>query len=494
MNKNKQYDFCPKCGALMRDGICQSCGYGEGQNEVAQKETVQNIPNGAVPAERILEETVGNGEKKSEEQTGMELKEMQEPDNFYSTNEDGERYYTPLVSPPPSTDWRAIKQQRQQNVQMPYGAQGQPVQNSQMPYGAQGQSVQNSQMPHGTQGQMAQGGGSGMPPYGPGGNQYYNGMPGGMPSGKKNSNAAVIVVCIIAVLASVFIIVAGICLQRYFQKMVDEKEQQGYHEDYDKDYNDDWDHDYDDDHDFDDWDHDYDYDYDFDDWDDEHENDDAYGVTPDALYYKELTDCIDYDVDYDFSYESYAYYDEEDVPDCLEFYVYYVKLKGEQIPNLDDINAQLEYYAKWYVDNYAMELAEEGEECYVSVYAYVTYNDEQKASIVLSETVETEKSYYTGLYPINIDLVNGTILQNSDMIQIDGEFAKEFRKKSIIQNGDDFPDISDEEIYDYLTDEDTLILFYTPVGLEVGINIDDGYYGWITVTYKDYQNLLTLSG
>lgn len=27
MNQQGQFDLCPKCGALARDGVCQSCGY-----------------------------------------------------------------------------------------------------------------------------------------------------------------------------------------------------------------------------------------------------------------------------------------------------------------------------------------------------------------------------------------------------------------------------------------------------------------------------------
>ncbi|MGN1148159.1 MAG: hypothetical protein ACI4TB_07025, partial [Lachnospiraceae bacterium] len=27
MGDSSRFDFCPKCGALARDGVCQSCGY-----------------------------------------------------------------------------------------------------------------------------------------------------------------------------------------------------------------------------------------------------------------------------------------------------------------------------------------------------------------------------------------------------------------------------------------------------------------------------------
>ena len=27
MSENRDFGFCPRCGALMQSGICQSCGY-----------------------------------------------------------------------------------------------------------------------------------------------------------------------------------------------------------------------------------------------------------------------------------------------------------------------------------------------------------------------------------------------------------------------------------------------------------------------------------
>ena len=28
MSEKRDFDFCPRCGALMQNGMCQSCGYG----------------------------------------------------------------------------------------------------------------------------------------------------------------------------------------------------------------------------------------------------------------------------------------------------------------------------------------------------------------------------------------------------------------------------------------------------------------------------------
>lgn len=455
-----QYDFCPKCGALMREGVCQSCGFIAGAENapVTEKEVqpVQPVP-----------ETTDN-------------------------------YYTPFVTPPPTTDWREVRRnavEQRQNAG-PYGANSQsgamPVQGNPNAYAqssmpAMGNMPQQNpisqpnpmpqQNPISQQNPMPQqsgmnyygaNGGGGMPPYGAGA--------GGAGSPKKNGNTAIIVVCIIAVLAAVFIIVAGIMAQRAFNRIVEEKRIQDEYI-------------YDDDEDeFEDY-----YDDDYDDEDEEYDED-LYGVTPDALYYEGLTDSIDYDVDYSVSFESYTSEDTDEFGDNVQFHVYYVLLEGEQIPNLEEINEQLAFCAKWYVSKYAEEA--DGGDCYITSYAYVTYNDEHKVSIVLSETAETKDRYYTDLYPINIDLVNGAVTPVTDMIRVDADLAREFKEKSIEQNGEDFPNLTEEEIYSHMTDPDSLIVFYTPVGLEVGINYEDvdGYTGWITVTYKDYGSLLKQTG
>lgn len=403
--KNGQNDFCPKCGALRRDGVCQSCGNAAGE----------------VPEE--------------------------------------ENYYTPLVAPAPATDLRAMKEQRK-------------VQNGQSMCGAPGQIPQNGRP-----------GCGGMPP-------VNNGIPmGAVPPQnhqKNNSNLAIFIVCIIAVLAAVFVLAAGIFVQQSVKRMREEQKIRVEEEwpevwEYDEDYG-------------------YD-DYEYDDYEPyegdepyEDENDSLYGDTPDALYYERLTDSIDYNVNYEFSFEEYL--SENEDAGNLDYHVYYVLLDGEKIPNLERINALLEYYSKWYVKYAAGKQAENGVECYVSSYAYVTYNDEYKVSIVLSESIQIGDEYYVELYPINIDLVNGIVVNNTDMIEIDAEFVKDFRKRSRKQNDEALPSLTDEQIYNLMKDEGSLIVFYTPVGLEVGVNYEteQGYSGWVTVTYKDYQNFLSLSG
>ena len=79
-----------------------------------------------------------------------------------------------------------------------------------------------------------------------------------------------------------------------------------------------------------------------------------------------------------------------------------------------------------------------------------------------------------------------TIPTGSLSLDIDDEFAIDFRKRCEEQNGEinGLNYYSDQQIREYLTNENSLIIFYTPLGMEVGIHYDDG---WATVTYKDYE-------
>ncbi len=52
--RRNEYDFCPKCGALMQNGQCQSCGYGRRLKAAAEaKESTYDMP-GAKPEKKSM--------------------------------------------------------------------------------------------------------------------------------------------------------------------------------------------------------------------------------------------------------------------------------------------------------------------------------------------------------------------------------------------------------------------------------------------------------
>ena len=77
-------------------------------------------------------------------------------------------------------------------------------------------------------------------------------------------------------------------------------------------------------------------------------------------------------------------------------------------------------------------------------------------------------------------------MTNTQILKIDDEFTIDFRERCEKQNGEIYGlnYYSDQDITSLMNEESTLILFYTPLGLEVGFNYPDG---WVTVTYPDYE-------
>lgn len=207
-------------------------------------------------------------------------------------------------------------------------------------------------------------------------------------------------------------------------------------------------------------------------------------------YYTRLKDAIRYDLDYSVSWKEYDY--DSDYENVL-IAASYPQLEGDNIPNLDYINDYIFDEVQFWVDSFE-EYVDEGyfyedDEFMLEALAYVTYMDEEKISIVFSEYGYADYESMAYLFSINIDVQNGVILENSSIIDMDDEFAVEFRKRNKEQNDASgfIDELSDQEIVEYLNSPTLGVVFYTPLGLEVGINLDDG---WYTVTYMDYEKYL----
>lgn len=211
------------------------------------------------------------------------------------------------------------------------------------------------------------------------------------------------------------------------------------------------------------------------------------GYMPDASdpYYVELADAVRTDLFYQVRWKECKVKKGE-----ISFLALYPQLEGE-IPHLEDLNVELEEEALFYtnyLEDYARE--EEGLISEVESIAYVTYMDEEIISIVFQETIWYGGGSLPGLYDLNIDVQTGTILRHTDILNYSEELAAEFRSRNAIQNGEE---LSKEEWTDetlkQLLGGGSGILFYTPVGLELGVNYqgNGGIYGWATVTLKEYE-------
>ncbi len=418
--------------------------------------------------------------------------------NSYGGNQPGSN---PYYGQPMQGD-NSYRGQPVQNAN-PYGGQpaqnanpyvGQPAQNDNL-YG--GQSAQNANLYGGQPAQnynaysgqpMQNGNQYGVPPYG--NNQF---SPYAVPP-KKNSTG--LIIGIVAAVVLLFLIAVGALVYKVVSMYADAGENRHANkEEYDFD---DWEKERErkenyDNHHYDDNDNDDSYNYD-DDYGYDDSYDDDYDYDSDEYY--TLHDDIQGGLSYTVDFEYYEYDSNHENVDILVLYPV-IENSDESIPNLDKLNATIEsevdFLVEYYEDEYGDYFIEDDDSYFhASSTGYVTYMDEEKMSIVFSENVYADdgRTYYSDafLYSINIDMENGIILENESMLNVDDEFSVEFREKSDIQNGEisSLTMMSDQEITGHFDSSD-IIVFYTPQGMEIGFNYDEG---WVTVTYKDYEQYL----
>ena len=318
-------------------------------------------------------------------------------------------------------------------------------------------------------------------PYGVPGNNPYS--PYAVPQKKSHTGLIVgIIVAVIVLFLAAFIALVSKIAQAIKEEKAHSYQEESYYSD--EDYNFDY---YDDNHYYDDND-DNAYRYDDDDEIDEgYTYDDDYDYDSDEYYtlHDDLKDNLSYSVDFD-------YIEYDSVNENVYIVMGYPIITGKDVPNLDKLNetlaSEIDQYIEYYEDTYQQYMTDEDDIFYAYINAYVTYMDEEKLSIVYNETVYGDYTEQVYLECVNIDMENGIILDNTQMLSIDDDFSVEFRQKSDIQNGANsyLDSLTDQEITEYFKSRH-IIVFYVPQGMEIGFNYEEG---WVTVTYADYEQYL----
>lgn len=537
MNDQEQLNVCPRCGAVLNSGVCPSCGYEAPKQGEQIDGVIYNAPDVyQSPVEKDIYQSPGTevvprdtGGRFSGNQTGYS--------DYNSTQNNGGYNMTPYQS---GNNGYGYGNPYQNNANA-YGGSGNPYQNTGNVYGENGNPYQNagntyggSNNPYQNTGNMY---GSGNP-YQNTGNTYVNGQFSNYANtygGSQFSNAANnygknpypnnnayggnpyapdygynnpyspyaapqkkkytgLIIGIIITVVVLFLIALFALIYNAFNKL-DEKENNNnrydsYYDDYFYNYDDDI-YDYDPDYGFDyyypdygygyDYDYDYDYDYNFDD-DHDYDADEYYTLHNDDKK------GLDYTIDWE-------YYDHETDNENVAISVTYPVIIGDKIPNLDKLNEtiadEVAVITKYYEEDYSKHMLDEDNYFIALSEGYITYMSEDVLSIAFSEYIYSDYYNSVTLYCINIDMKDGVVMNNTGIIDVNDDFSVDFRKRSDKQNGtiEGLTLMTDQEITKYLTSEDNLIIFYTPQGLEVGFNYDDG---WVTVTYKDYEDFLKI--
>lgn len=578
MADSSRFDFCPKCGALSRDGVCQSCGY-VNQDIIKEMEaaraqaTVQQTPvqspAGQVQTENQpavqmqpnaqqanVQASVAQGQPEAAQPSVAQAPVAQQPTPpVAQTQSDAQAQNVQQPTPPAymqqpyARPVNTAPMQAQPMAQQPYAqapntqqptppaymqqpyarpvnaapmqaqpyarpvnvapmqgstgqtpvTQGQPM--AQQPY-AQAPNAQqpNVQAPN-VQPPMYQSGYGAVPPgqY-PG---YAPAVPPAQPPKKKGGTAVAICILVgIVLVALVALILVGVSLLEKAKKEQDR--QDAFRSDYEREekiLEDD-------------------FvapeetkdpgetgtigetqpdstepagDFSFYELDVTEQNRNESGQDPDIPYYSGPYNSLRDDLSYEITFTEAIYY-ATNLNASVD--VEYPQIVSDDMENMDYINEALRYEFEYYRDYFSTEYKEymtsEEDVFACEVDSFVTYMDEKILSVVFYEKIALKLGYetYQGInfYCLNFNLEMGTLLENTEVLRLDEDFAVDFRRREVEENGEEaLTAYSDQEILRMLKDGTRLVLFYTPMGLEVGLNLDERI---VYVTYDDYKNYL----
>ena len=217
------------------------------------------------------------------------------------------------------------------------------------------------------------------------------------------------------------------------------------------------------------------------------------GQDPDIPYYSGPYNSLRDDLSYEITFTEAIYY-ATNLNASVD--VEYPQIVSDDMENMDYINEALRYEFEYYRDYFSTEykdyMTSEEDVFACEVDSFVTYMDEKILSVVFYEKIALKLGYetYQGInfYCLNFNLEMGTLLENTEVLRLDEDFAVDFRRREVEENGEEaLTAYSDQEILRMLKDGTRLVLFYTPMGLEVGLNLDERI---VYVTYDDYKNYL----
>lgn len=586
MGENSRFDFCSKCGALAKDGVCQSCGY---QNpEIIQllaaenaQPTAENIQPTAdqpvqeqVAAEQPVSQTQPEAQSTAQEQFqgqfsgqiyGQTMNSTQQPvqmqgyygqqpvdqqstaqsQGYYGQQSTGQAqsYYAQQPTGPAQTYYsqQSTVQSQGYYTQQPTGqAQGYYTQQSagqtqgyygQQPAGqAQGYyGQQSTSQPQGyytqqqagqtqgyygqqsagqtqdyytqqqtsqTQGYYAQQTGQVQQPYG----SYAPAIPSEA-ADKKTKKGTVAVLCVVLgiVLLAVIILILVALYNLQNGSKGDSRLDRDRDEETSEVVKDDETED--DSHGVVDSNpvdgnpaNSYTYKYLFEDVTSDNWNEE--GQDDSLSYYSGPYNALRNDLSYEVSFARESYYVLEDA--LILIAVEYPQIASDDIPHVDRINTNLrddyEFYYQTFEDSFKPLVKSTDDIYYCVVDSYVTYMDEDILSIVFKETVylslQNDPFQDLYFYCVNIDLHTGEIMDNTTILNVDENFVATLRDRELLENESRLlGNYTDEEIINMLKDDGDLVLFYTPMGMEVGLNMsEEGHV--IYFMYDDYQQYL----
>lgn len=438
MADTSRFDFCPLCGALARDGVCQSCGH-------VNQEIVREIEEARKAAVQQA-----NGQPLNGQQAVPAY--MQQANGQPLNGQQAVPAYMQQVNGQPVNGQQAVP------------AYAPPV------YGQSSYPQQPCQM------------------------GYAPAVPAAQPQKKGKAAVAAVILFGVVLIAVVVLILAGIRLVQ----INEEEHESSFRTDYEKEEK------------LPEEDEHFsfpdeteadsgieapvaDANYSFYKEDVTEQNWSEQGQDTENPYYSGPYNSLKRDLSYQIGFTETMYYS---AAGNVVINIEYPQITSGNLPNQESINEALiyeyDYFTSLFNTKYKQYVTDEEDLFLFSSDAYVTYMDEKLLSVVFHEEVVIQLGYdsYSGInfYCLNFDLETGTLMENTEILRLNEAFAVDFRAREVEENGEEaLTSYTDQEILEMLKDGDYLVLFYTPMGLEVGLNMDQRI---VYVTYSDYESFL----
>lgn len=223
------------------------------------------------------------------------------------------------------------------------------------------------------------------------------------------------------------------------------------------------------------------------------ENASEEGQDLNSPYYSGPYNALRDDLSYNVTFTDAIYYSEKKNNVFVEVEYPQVDFGGgekEEYINTA-LHYEFDYYKKFFEEDLKAEMKDE-DYYYCIVDSDVTYMDEKILSVVFTEELQVKAGMDTlnliNYYCLNFDLETGTLLENETLLDVDEAFAADFRRREIEENGEGaLVDYTDIQLMRMLQNDDYLVLFYTPMGMEIGLNLTDIV---VYMMYEDYEQFL----
>lgn len=209
-------------------------------------------------------------------------------------------------------------------------------------------------------------------------------------------------------------------------------------------------------------------------------------------YYSGPYNALKDDLSYEIGFTESIFYSSGN--DSVYIEIEYPQIVSGDVKNKRQINEALyyeyEYYLNFFEEEFKPLMNSDTDYYYCQSDSFVTYMDEKILSVVFYEKLDLmlqgDSFRAINFYCMNFDLETGALLENTDLLHMDEAFAIDFRQREAAENGEEaLTHYTDQEILEMLKDGGTLVIFYTPMGMEVGLNLEDRV---VYVTYEDYED------